>query len=741
MTAQEFFDIVVRPDSSKKRWVELRAIHPSFKNQPRLFGGDLQRFIDQYNGAANVYFGVLPRVAGVLPDSSHVVWADIDYKMSDEETAKKRVFDFPVAPHIIVSTGGGLHLYWLVEPVPTNKLKAINKAIAAKIGGDPASTDTARILRVPGTLNVKYDPPRPCEIEYVADNLPPRRIEDFGLCIDETDIETPKAADPVVHHEISEAGRLKAQARVDVWPPSIAGQGGDNNLYELCAYLMREAGLEVEDGLNMIQEWNLTCQPPWSQELLKIKLSNAKQYGKEEIGSDDPPNDFKEVKDENIDAERDHYAEMDKKYRVVNEGGEVRVYYRHDDFFGKGWRSTDVRTFIEAATYIDGHGSIKLKGRGEVPRAKLWLEKDRPGKQIYADCIFDPSDSQPEWVFNKWLGLAVTPEEGDWSMFRSLVFDILASGDQKVYDYIMNWCALAAQRPWEKPRTTIIFRGIEGTGKSLFGEMFTRIFGRYGLRIDSPAQVTGRFNDHLAEKIAIFIDEAVWSGDRKHEGIIKSLITDMVTTFEGKFKPTVMGLSYAHAIIATNNEYAARIAGSDARRFVVLNVETKKSPAWYRDFVENHKRHTPAHWLDFLLKRDISNFDPATERPLTEAYEYQMDMSEDPVRAWLRTFVENDYTDPLFSSVKDGRVFRREDIRHSIIEFCKELGERIYERGLERVLRKKLKAILRVTTARVHIKDSPQPRPWCYVFPPLEEARKEFGLDESPTLDDTDDLI
>ena len=64
-------------------------------------------------------------------------------------------------PSIVVDSGHGRHLYWLVrEPVevtPENRplFKAVNRGLALAVGGDPACCDLARILRLPGFLNWK----------------------------------------------------------------------------------------------------------------------------------------------------------------------------------------------------------------------------------------------------------------------------------------------------------------------------------------------------------------------------------------------------------------------------------------------------------------------------------------------------------------------------------------------------------------------------------------------------------
>lgn len=110
------------------------------------------------NGYA-VFFGVLPRHhdGGTAQDVSdaRVLWCDLDYKDVPEPEAWKRIDAFPVPPSIIVCSGHGLHLYWrLQETEAPHYLAGICRRIAYALGGDKCY-DPARILRLPGSRNLK----------------------------------------------------------------------------------------------------------------------------------------------------------------------------------------------------------------------------------------------------------------------------------------------------------------------------------------------------------------------------------------------------------------------------------------------------------------------------------------------------------------------------------------------------------------------------------------------------------
>lgn len=69
--------------------------------------------------------------------------------------------DFQPEPtRIIKSSEGGEHWFWLLShPLPPDDLQAVNKALTRKIGGDKGGHSPAKLFRLPGFANFKYDRP------------------------------------------------------------------------------------------------------------------------------------------------------------------------------------------------------------------------------------------------------------------------------------------------------------------------------------------------------------------------------------------------------------------------------------------------------------------------------------------------------------------------------------------------------------------------------------------------------
>jgi len=78
--------------------------------------------------------------------------ADID---EPPEVALPRIRAFPILPTCIISSGHGVHAYWLLNEPTTNMqmVNAIHRGLAQALKGDYLTAVTA--LRLPGSLNTK----------------------------------------------------------------------------------------------------------------------------------------------------------------------------------------------------------------------------------------------------------------------------------------------------------------------------------------------------------------------------------------------------------------------------------------------------------------------------------------------------------------------------------------------------------------------------------------------------------
>jgi len=70
----------------------------------------------------------------------------------------------------------------------------------------------------------------------------------------------------------------RAAAYLQRCPPAVSGQGGHGVTIRVAACLVRGFELGQEDAYGVIQGWNATCQPPWSEKELRHKLADAAKH-------------------------------------------------------------------------------------------------------------------------------------------------------------------------------------------------------------------------------------------------------------------------------------------------------------------------------------------------------------------------------------------------------------------------------------------------------------------------------
>jgi len=103
----------------------------------------------------DVYYGCAARDQDGQFISSSILWVDLDKPMA-------LALRMP-PPSYVVASGRGQHLYWMLDSPVTNKevLREHLRNTAQLLDGDTACAEPMHFLRVPGTLNHKYEPPLP----------------------------------------------------------------------------------------------------------------------------------------------------------------------------------------------------------------------------------------------------------------------------------------------------------------------------------------------------------------------------------------------------------------------------------------------------------------------------------------------------------------------------------------------------------------------------------------------------
>lgn len=291
--------------------------------------------------------------------------------------------------------------------------------------------------------------------------------------------------------------------------------------------------------------------------------------------------------------------------------------------------------------YLDNRFVAEANDNGEgkrKPMGSWWIK--HPARRQYEGVIFDPSPTAAHQdLYNLWRGWSVEPKEGDWSLMKRLLKDVLCGGNQDSYEYVLKWSAFMVQHPNLAAEVAVVFKGTKGIGKGTFARSLMQLAGLHGLQVAQAEHFTGRFNEHLSDKIFLFVDEGMWGGDKKLEGAVKNLITEPVLTFEGKNKPVVTGPNRLHIMIASNEDWVVP-ASNDERRFAIFEANHEAHAGLPKNFFgklhSQMRNGGQAAMLYELLNMDLGNWHPRQDVPVTAALVDQKleGLRSDPIAFW-----------------------------------------------------------------------------------------------------------
>lgn len=576
-------------------------------------------------------------------------------------------------PTVIIFSGGGYQAFWkLKDPFPINgneenweRYESFNKRLEQVFDGDHCF-NVDRIMRLPGTINHP-------DAKKVKKGRTPQlaRVIEFNNKTYDLELKF-KGASPVQTggHIVRDAAtrgevdidmeghdnKIMDLAELDEWDVPervkvVIAQGrhpdqpkkGDNSrsawVFDCVCNLLR---FNVPDGVI----YSILTDPDWGIAESVLEQKDPNRYAIKQIVS---------AKELVVDPDL-HF--MNSRHAVIgNIGGKCRVIEEVPD---------DVmnRTRVTFSSFEDirnryGNKMVKVGVDKDdnpvyVQLGKYWLNHSR--RQQFDFMKFMPNGA-PRNVFNLWRGFAVTPRPGDCDLFLDHIRENICNGVDEHYQYLLNWMARAVQYPASQGEVAVVIRGGKGTGKSLFATMFGEVFGRHSLHISNPSHLVGNFNAHLKDTILLFADEAFFAGDRKHESVLKMLVTENSIPIEQKHVDVEPYPNYVHLIMAANDPHVVRATG-DERRFFVLEASQRhqQDTEYFEAIVKQMKEDGGLEALLLMLQnRDISEFQ-VRKVPQTGALQEQKMLSMNYDEEWW------------FRKLRDGRMLETDSKWDGTIE-------------------------------------------------------------------------
>lgn len=616
----------------------LAALHPSGYRDMRAFFADRRagavttfgfpasnlagplEFAERYK-ERDIYMGVAPRVDAKSRDadgciSLHALFVDLDYKDSSEAETRERLAKFPLPPSAVVASGGGLQVYWfLTEPIDlqteSKYAKMLLVSLATELHGDLRSAEPARILRVPGTMNYKYDPPRPVVLESI-DPAVRYHVKEFlaFLPIIQPDSRS-NDSEPVKHGLTREVRMRLARLWLERQKPAIEKQGGDNHTYGICCSVAHGHDLSPADSFEVLQEWNARCEPPWNENALRQKIRSA-------IKSAEGPKGERLLLILNPGDPMESAREfVTRKYfdnDVLCLRHQASVFYAYDDEQGSYIERDEASIRAELYTFLDGAKCWSKGAKKDEPalvpfypaRAKVenvldalravcnlpasvqapcWLSKDSQFAPL--DLLAAPNGllhiptrtfhlKSPHFYTLNGIDFPYdphAPEPAHWHAFlHSLWQDDQASIDtlQEIFGYFLS--------PDTKLQKIMMLIGDKRSGKGIIGRIARMLVGKRNTCSPTLASFGQPFGKQalMGKTLAIISDARI--GGRTDKAMVAEALLSISgedpQTIARKFLTDWSGTISARFLILTNElPNIADVSGALVSRFVILHLK------------------------------------------------------------------------------------------------------------------------------------------------------------------------
>jgi Family of unknown function (DUF5906) len=369
--------------------------------------------------------------------------------------------------------------------------------------------------------------------------------------------------------------------------------------------------------------------------------------------------------------------------------------------------------------FVDG----RRWGSSSMPLGQWWLT--HPDRRQFRGVTFMPGASGTVGeCLNLWRGWGVDPVEGDWSLIREHIEDVIAGGNVEFAEYVMRWIAWAIQHPDRQAEVALVLIGEKGTGKGTLVRALERLFGAHAFQVNSREAVIGQFNGHLQDCILFVADEAYWGGDKRCVGRLQGMITEPTLSIERKGIDLFTVRNLLHVVMLAEPGWVIP-AGRYERRYAALAVSDKRRgdkpyfKALYRQIDEGG---VAAMFYD-LQKMDLGDWHPR-EIPdallRNAALQKQQRLTLPPLEQWYFGLLHNGMLPGIWNGYPS-RAYTK-DLLEDARENYPRLKWDLSEVALANFLKDEVDC---------ELKRSGKCNGWS--FPPLEEARKAWVKRYGPT--------
>lgn len=202
------------------------------------------------------------------------------------------------------------------------------------------------------------------------------------------------------------------------------------------------------------------------------------------------------------------------------------------------------------------------------------------------------------------LKLDVSKYKGDFPYIKAVLMNLVAQ-DEKAYIYLTKWLAWQIQKPLERLATSIVFKGAQGSGKTLCCNYILKpIFETNFLEI-GQSDINKEFNEYIMGKQLIIANEVIYNEKRLAASEkLKNYVSDDFVNINRKYRDGLFVRNYSQWIFTSNNQVPIRIEKNDRRFSVFVSKKLDEGVEFFQEFIL-HIEEERKHFLNYLQNLDV----------------------------------------------------------------------------------------------------------------------------------------
>ena len=181
---------------------------------------DYQSWLAERNrSGSDVFLGMNPlkegattRTKSSIKEIRHL-YLDLDEDAVKSLAAIQDSVSVPLPNFVLDTSPGKRQVVWNIEGIDQEQAESLLHSMAHQFGGDPAATDSTRVLRMPGFVNRKYAPEHQFVVHVRQESDEVYRLRDFTVQEDSPD--APRRVEDAHLPSRAAARRPKTQSEHD----------------------------------------------------------------------------------------------------------------------------------------------------------------------------------------------------------------------------------------------------------------------------------------------------------------------------------------------------------------------------------------------------------------------------------------------------------------------------------------------------------------------------------------------